>query len=296
MTEHPKAKLYFTEILLLAVVVIWAGNYPLAKYAMASLSPFVFNSIRFLVASMTVSLMLFTRTSWKPIEKGDAPKVLTAGLVAGVIYQVTFVVGLSMTTAGNSAVLLSTSPLWTMFFNARLHKEKILPHTIVGMIVSLCGVIMIIIGSGKKLEFGSNELFGDLISLAAAALWALNTNLQKPLLNRYNTVQVSFMLITIGAIGLTIVAVPAAATTEWSSIDWTRYAAAVASGVLSIGIANTFWSYGVKRLGPNGAANFNNLVPVVAFIISYFTLHEELLPIQFIGAAVTIAGVWIARK
>ena len=296
MNQLNKARLYFTELLLLIVVIIWAANYPLAKYAMREFSPFVFNSIRFLVAAVTVSGIFFFRSSWKRIEQEDRRKVIVNGLVASIIYQLAFIVGLSMTTAGNSAVLLSTSPLWTIFFNARLHKEKIQPRTIIGMIISLCGVIMIIIGSGKKLEFGSNALFGDLISLAAAALWALNTNLQKPLLAKYSTVQVSVMLVTIGAFGLTLFAIPTALETPWSSVHWTYYLAAIASGVLSIGIANMFWSYGVKRLGPTGAANFNNLVPVIAFTIAYFTLHEQVLAIQMVGAAITIAGVWIARK
>jgi drug/metabolite transporter (DMT)-like permease len=52
----------------------------------------------------------------------------------------------------------------------------------------------------------------------------------------------------------------------------------------------------VKHLGPGRTANFNNLVPVLAFIFSYFTLHEQLLPIQFVGAGVTVVGIWIARR
>ncbi|MBI3765276.1 MAG: DMT family transporter [Ignavibacteriales bacterium] len=284
------------ELWLLVVVVVWAANYPVAKYGLQGMNPFVFNALRYLVAALVLAAPLVRWSLWQPIERTDVPRILRAGMIASVIYQIAFITGLSLTTAGNSAVLLSTSPLWTMFLNARIHKEKIQPLMWVGMGVSLCGVIMIISGSGKKIELGGNELIGDVITLAAAALWGLNTNLQKPLLVRYSPTQLAFLLTAIGAIGLSLIAAPALVSYEWTSVHWTYYLAAILSGALSIGIANGLWSNGVRQLGPSRTANFNNLVPVFAFGISYLALREQLLPIQFLGAGVTIVGVWIARR
>jgi len=100
----------------------------------------------------------------------------------------------------------------------------------------------------------------------------------------------------IGAVGLTATAVPAAVTMDWSSVQWPAWAGAIASGVLSIAVANLIWSTGVKRLGPGRTGSFGNLIPVVALVISYFTLNETLVPVQIAGAAVTIFGVWYARR
>ena len=296
MSQPDRSREIIAEVLLLAVVLIWASNFPIAKYAISRLDVFVFNGIRYIVAALVLALIFRLRFTWTPIQKDDWPKLLRAGLVANVFYQVAFIVGLSLTTAGNSAVLLATAPLWTVFLNARIHRERIGPLIWTGMVASLIGVVMIIIGSGKKLEFGGTELFGDVISLAAAFLWGLNTNLQKPLLTRYSTLQISLVMILVGAVVLSAIAVPAALTLDWGSVHWTYYAAAIVSGALSSAIANIFWSFGVKRLGPRKTGNFSNLVPVLALAISYFTLHEELFLIQFIGAAVTIAGVWVARR
>ena len=284
------------ELLLLVVVVVWATNYPLAKYALGELNPLIFNAIRYSVAMACLAVPFLTGSPWKRIERQDRFPLLRAGVVASVIYQMAFIYGLSLTTAGNSAVLLSTSPLWTIFLNAKLHKEKIRPPVWIGMGASLVGVVLIIIGSGKKLEFGGQELAGDVITLAAAALWGLNTNLQKPLLAKYSSNQLAFIMISVGAIGLTTFSIPAAPSVDWTSIHWTSIAAALVSGALSIGIANVIWSHGVKHLGPGRTANFNNLVPVLALIFSYFALNEQLLPIQFVGAGITVVGIWIARR
>jgi drug/metabolite transporter (DMT)-like permease len=284
------------EILLLSVVVIWASNFPIAKYAISRLDVFVFNSIRFVVAAIVLAILFRFTSRWTPIERTDWRRLLQAGLVANVLYQVAFIVGLRMTTAGNSAVLLNTAPLWTLFFNARIHKERILPHMWTGMAFSLLGVVLIIVGSGKKLELGGNDLFGDLISLTAAVLWAFNTNLQKPLLVRYSALQLAFVMISVGATGLSMIAIPSLASLQWHSVRWTYYAAAVASGLLSIAAGNFFWSFGVKRLGPGKTSNFGNLVPVLALVIAYFALDEELSLIQMSGAAITLGGVWLARR
>lgn len=284
------------EAWLLLVVLIWAANYPLAKWAISGMNVFIFNAIRFLVAALVTTSIFFSKAAWVHIDRPAWRGIVTTGLVAHVVYQVIFLYGLSMTSAGNAAVLLSTSPLWTLFINAKLHKEKIQKMIWMGMAISLAGIALIIIGSGKKIEFGGTAILGDLISLTAAMLWGLHTNLQKPLVVNYSVFQVTFLMLAVGGIGLSVVALPYAFTFPWSATPWTYYLAAISSGAVSIGVGNILWSNGVKRLGPGRTSNFNNLIPVIAFVISYLTLHEEISGIQLIGVGITIVGVWSARK
>jgi drug/metabolite transporter (DMT)-like permease len=296
MNDPSRRSAYTAEMLLVLVVLIWSSNYPIAKYGISVLDVFVFNAIRFIVAAAFVLVFFVTRFAWSRVEPRDWSRLITVGIIANVVYQMAFIIGLKLTTAGNAAVLLSTAPLWTVFLNARIHKENIGPAVWLGMAMSLCGIALIVIGSGKKVEFGSHALIGDVVTLVAAALWALNTNLQKPLVAKYPAVQVTLVMLSVGAVGLTVAAIPTATTMDWIGVNWTYYLAAVISGALSIGVANVIWSIGVKRLGPGRTANFNNLVPVLAFVFSYFALDEQLYLIQFIGAGVTIGGVWIARR
>lgn len=284
------------EALLLVAVTIWAANYPVAKYGLTGLDVFVFNSIRYVVAAALLVGIFVARFRWVPVTPDDWWKIIGAGFLANVVYQIAFITGLSLTTAGNSAVLLSTSPLWTVFLNARLHRERIARSMWLGMAVSLTGVAMIIVGSGKKLEFGSKALYGDVICLAAAALWGLNTNLQKPLLQRYPAMHLTLLMTAVGAAGLTLVAIPSFARLVWATPHWTYYAAAVSSGLLSIAVAGVFWLEGVKRFGPSRVVNFSNLVPVLAFVISYLLLDEQVFIIQIAGAVVTVFGIWVARR
>jgi drug/metabolite transporter (DMT)-like permease len=296
MTFRPSPRVHPVESMLMAAVIIWAANYPLSKYGLSGLGVFVFNALRFVVASLFLVLLFVRRFHWMPVARRDWMKLLGLGVLANVIYQAAFVAGLNLTTSGNAAVLLSTSPLWTVWLDARINKQPITAGMIWGMLLSLCGVVLIIAGSGKEVTIGGAALKGDLICLGAAALSGLANTLQRPFLLRYGVPQVSLILILIGAGGLTLLAVPSALQTSWISVHWSYYAAVLASGAFSIAIGSLFWNRGIKELGPGQAANFNNLIPVLAFVIAYFALGEKLYLTQFIGAAITIAGVWYARR
>ena len=126
--------------------------------------------------------------------------------------------------------------------------------------------------------------------------WGLQSNLQKSLVADYSVFQLTFLLTSIGGIGLSLIAIPSALSFAWGSTPWPYYTAAIASGAVSIAMGNILWSNGVKRLGPGRTSNFNNLIPVIAFVIAYFTLHEQVSAIQVVGVAVTIVGVWVARR
>jgi drug/metabolite transporter (DMT)-like permease len=261
---------------------------------LAGLDIFVFNGIRYIIAFALLMFILRSRSLSIKIASTDRIKIIWLGILI-IINQCAFIIGLKNTTAGNAAVILSTSTLWTTFFSARVNKERIISQTWIGMTISLLGIILIVVGSGKKLEVGSNAIYGDLLMLSAAIIWGLNAVLQKPLLARYTTVELSVITIGIGMIGLTLLAIVPAATLDWTTVSSPAVIAAILSGALSIGTANIIWLYGIKRLGPSSAANFNNLIPIFAFIIAYFTLGEDVMQLQMLGAGIIILGVWIAR-
>jgi drug/metabolite transporter (DMT)-like permease len=230
-----------------------------------------------------------------PVRKEDRSKILVISIATSLIYQMTFVFGLSLTSPGNSAVMLSTAPLWIVFISSWMHKERVVARVWAGMIVSIAGVVTIVLGSGVEIGFGSSSAAGDLITLAAAMLWGLTTNMQKPLLATYSALQLNLIMVLFGAVGLTVIAIPDLLIAGQPSIDGSFYLAGVASGALSVGVANMLWSIGVKRVGPSRSGNFGNLVPVLAFIFAYLAFGEPVRLIQGVGAAVTLAGVMIAR-
>jgi drug/metabolite transporter (DMT)-like permease len=284
-----------TEVLLLLCVLIWGANYSVSKFGIQRLDPLVYNAFRYVIGASFLQLVLWTSSRRVRISTGDRGALFRAGFVANVLNQVAFILGLNFTSAGNAAILLATAPVLTVLVNSRMYRTAVPGRVWLGTALSLTGVVLIIVGSGRKLEFGSSALLGDILCLVAALFWAFNTNLQKPLVGKYPPVQVAATMVAVGAAGLTAAALPMLPNLTWEHADWGLVAAVAWSGIFSIGLGNILWSMGVKRLGPDGTANFGNLMPVVAFLISLFVLGEEFDLLQIAGAAVTVTGVWLAR-
>ena len=68
------------------------------------------------------------------------------------------------------------------------------------------------------------------------------------------------------------------------------------SGILSTGVAYATWHYGVRKLGGSHAAAYQNVVTMVAVVISWLVLAEPVLPFQIIGGAIAIVGLFILRQ
>jgi len=269
---------------------------PLVKWTVEKFDIFVYNSLRFICGTIAAAFIYFSRYEWKKIQREDWGKLFLVGFVAYVCYQLVFIIGIKRTTAGNAVIFLATAPLWTVVFNRLIHKEHIRNNLWFGMFISLSGIVAIILGSGKEISLSGEVFLGDCLMLTAAMLWALNTNLQKPLLVKYSASQLTLIMLLVGTPFLTLVATTALHTFSFTALSWEYYLAMFLSGVISIGFANYFWSIGVKRIGPAKTGNYNNLVPVLALFFSYIALGEKLETIQLFGASATIAGVWIARR
>jgi drug/metabolite transporter (DMT)-like permease len=296
LPEIDRRKQQKAEALLLGVTVVWAINFPVAKYALGGMHPLVFNATRYILAAAVLWIVVGLRPTFRAMTGVDWKKLVTVGLVATVLYQSIFILGLNLTTAANSSILLATSPLWTVALDVRIHRQHVTVQTWGGMVVSFVGIALVILGSSERLTFGSTELAGDLLTLLAAALWALNTILQKPLLVSYSAQQLASVMVSVGAVGLTIIAIPFLDVGALVRLDWTFALAIFFSGALSIGASFVIWSYAVKRIGAGRTANFSNLVPVFAVTLSYLLLGEQLTLVQFVGAGITLVGVWITRS
>ncbi len=294
LTSHRSSRP--TEGLLLICVLIWAANAPLVKFGIAGLDVLVFNGIRFLVAGSSLAAIYLARATWKNVPHQDWMRLVGLAMIAHVVYQLAYIYGIKNTTVGNSAIILSTSPLWTVFFNSVIHKEKVPGPTWLGTSISLLGIVLIVVGTGSIVEFEGNALLGDGLSLIAALLWGLSTTLQKSFLKYYSATQLSALLVSIGALILTLLAIPSALSLQWGAVGAGYYVAAFTSGAMSIGASTVLWAVGIKNIGPRKTANYNNLVPVLAFIFAYLALGEKIYLLQVIGATVTLAGVWLARR
>lgn len=293
MTEERKNLL--TDLSLIFIALIWALNFTVVKASLSEIDPYSFNALRFILASIFVWVVVAKRGAWFTIEKKDWGRLILLGLVGNVLYQWLFIVGIDLTLAANAAVLLGTIPIWVGIISHFLSIEILNRLKTIGVFLGFTGVVLIIVYGKNPITFGSDTFVGDIAIVTAAIVWATFTIFSKQHLTRYTPLQFSAFMTTLGAISLTLLAIPYSKTTEWSVVSPAAYGGVIYSGLLSIGLAYLIWNNGIQRVGAVRTAAYQNLVPVLGLLFGIMLLGENLELLQYVGAAVVIAGILITR-
>jgi drug/metabolite transporter (DMT)-like permease len=285
-----------TDLGLVVLTSIWGVNFAVVKGALEFLPAMAFNALRFPLAALTVYLVLRARGPLPLPERKDWGRILLLGIAGNGVYQLLFIHGLDRTTAGNTALLLATVPIWAALLAALRGESGLDRRVVAGIVITLVGMSLVVTGGGNGVGFGGATLVGDLMALGAAVLWAAYTVGSRELILRYGSVPVTAWTLWAGTVPLVVLGIPDLLTVRWSEVPLLEGWGAVAfAGVLALGLSYLLWYRGVHRLGSARTATYSNLVPVVALATAWPLLGEVPSWLQGTGAAVILAGVILAR-
>jgi drug/metabolite transporter (DMT)-like permease len=279
---------------LLAMSWIWALNFSIAKEALSKLPPLAFNTLRFPLAALVVSVALAQRGGLRLPDRSDRWRVLALGMLGNLIYQLFFIMGLANTRAGTASVLLAGTPIATALLTAAVGQEHVTRRVWLGAFATLAGIATVVF-STTRAGGGEHKLVGDLLLIGATIAWAVYAVGSRTLIVRYGALPVTAWTLWSGAFAICLIGLPSVFRTDLPALDAQAWFAVVYAGALSIGVAYVLWSYGVRHLGPTRTATYSNLVPVFALIGAWILLGERPTGGQFLGAAIIIAGVTLAQ-
>ena len=280
------------ELLLVLVVFIWGANFIVMKAAFREFPPLAFNAVRMTVAALVLGAMWLFRERAQKMPVRDWLQLLGVGLVGNALYQILFAVGLDLTTSAISSLLIGTIPVWAALLAMLLGWEKISKKTWFGIAIAFVGVTFVTLGSAPSTPVAKDPIAGNALTLGAAICWASYTVLSKRLLERYSALRVSAVGLLLGVPGLWPFAVADLRLVDWRSLPPSVYGSIFYTSCLSIALAYLIWSYGIQQLGAARTAVFNNIVPVVTFLLAFFVLHEPVSWLQVLGGVIVLAGVW----
>src|SRR5437762_744446 len=152
------------------LAVTLGGQWIAAKLGVTAVPALELSTMRFAIAAaVLVVACAITRTPiplqrWRPIA---------AAAVCGVLgFNTLAFVGLSLTPASDSALIIPTTiPLATALFATLIH-ERLTARRLLGFAIATVGAGLVIVGGQQAgTEPSALRLRGDLMELAAAAAW-----------------------------------------------------------------------------------------------------------------------------
>ena len=288
---------YVPHLLLTSLIATWAGSFVVAKFAMASVTPFALVASRFLLGALCI-LPFFLRSTRQQRAGTLGPGIL-AGLVLAVPYFLQMY-GVRETTASMGGFVTGLIVLLVAVGGALFFGSRIGPRTIVGLVLGLSGIVTLCLtGESDPDGVQINTLRGILLQVGSAVGFAAHILLLSYYGGRLATAPFTFwQLAFTGALAtLGTIFVSGIPATE-QPVAWTTglLLAIAYLGVLATGIAIWVQARVQPKIKPTHVALLFALQPLFAAIFGWLFQGDRLDAIQWLGGTLIITGVITAAR
>lgn len=283
-----------TTLIILAffsIYVIWGSTYLLNKIAVAELPPFILAAIRFISAG----LLIFVLCGLMRIPIAISARQLLNTIIAGFLF-LTFgngvvVWALKYVDSGFAALEISAQPLLVLILMRILQGKKIQPMSIVGVILGIIGIYLLV--SQQEVLTTEHSIMGMIMIFVCMVSWGYGSIFvgQADLPKNY-FVNTGYQMLT-GGIMLVMASLlfqeKWIAPTDWSArVQW----AVVLLIIFGSIVAFTSFNYLLKVVSPEKVATSTYVNPIIALILGWYFLDEQITGQSMAAAAILLTGVY----
>jgi drug/metabolite transporter (DMT)-like permease len=275
----------------------WSGNAIVGRALAGVVPPFGLSLMRWTIAFLAV----IPFAAAEIIEKREIifhrwRFLLALGLLGLTICNSLGYLGLQWTTAINAGLINSAGPMLTLLAAFILHRERAAPLQILGVCISLIGVLVIVLRGDLAAIVHLAINIGDIALLIGVSTWSVYTVLLRGAPRELSPVALLAVLFAIG--GLTVLPLHLVESRLGRGLPETGTALL---GYLYVGlfpavIAFFGWNRGVATLGANRASLFAHLMPLFSAGLAYALLGERIARFHLAGAALIFCGIVLANR
>lgn len=280
--------------IVVGLCLTWGFNQVAIKIALTGYPPFIQGGIRSLLAALCVATWCWMRGV--PMFKRDGS--LKGGLLAGFLFGAEFILifqGLLYTTATRATLFLYLAPFFVVL-GARifLPMDRFSPQQWVGLALSFAGMIVAFGAPTPALD--PRQLIGDIMMVAAAALWAGTTLTIKA--SRLNNAPAEKVMLYQLVVSAPMLAIAALAASE----RMTAMPSALATGALAyqtffvVSITFVIWFAMIAKYSATRLSAFTFLSPLFGVAAGHLVLGDPLTPAFVIAVALVAAGLVLVNR
>lgn len=282
--------------LLALAALCWSGNHIVGRAMVGEVPPLATGSIRWIVPALLLApfAMGHVRRDWAELRRSWR-LIVALSLMGGAMFGTLQFIGLQSTTALNVSVLNSVAPVLIVGAGWLLFADRVSRAQVLGIAVSLAGVLAIIVKGQPRLLVDLSVNQGDMVILFNMGVWAVySAKLRQR--GAMHWVTFSFVLSVISAVAtLPLWAAEHLAGNAIRPTPMTLATLAYVSVFPSL-VAYAAWNRGVELLGSGPAGVFMHLIPLYSALLAGAVLGERIETYHLAGFALILAGVWLAAS
>lgn len=283
-------KLY---IFVTIAMLFWSFSFVWTKIAIDVFPPMTLISSRLILAFVVLfSFVLFTG-KFQRVRGEDLKWFFLLALFEPFLYFVGETYGLTMVDPTLASVIIATIPLFAPIFAFFLLKERMGIANVIGILISLSGVLLVIWQPGVGL---TAKPLGVLLMFFAVFAAVFYTATIRKISEHYNIFNVILYQNFFGLIYF-IPTVLIVDSSKWKNMVLTSDAlqAVLMLSIFASVLAFILFAYVIRKIGVAKTNVFANLIPVFTAVISMFVLQTQIVLIQWLGIALTVGGLFFSQ-
>lgn len=279
------------------VYVVWGSTYMAIRVVVESMPPLLTAGVRFALAGLILFtlLALTRRASSMRLSRAEWLGAGFVGLALLLGGNGLVVLGERDVPSALAALIVAVIPLWVVILR-RVFGERIALGTIVGVVAGFAGVAVLIVPRG--LAAGGSELIGMLMLVVAGLSWSVGSYFSKRVALPRDPLASTAAQMIAGGAGLLVVGVLVG---EVGLANFSRFSersliAFVYLLLLGSVLAYTAYTWLLQNAPVSRVATYAYVNPVVAIVLGWWLLHEEINATMLAGAAMIIVSVAVVMR
>jgi drug/metabolite transporter (DMT)-like permease len=268
---------------LIFVTAVWGVTFVQVKDAVAIYPLFAFLAVRFAIATATLA--------WPAVKRvrGLGRSGVAGGAFLGLLLAAGYALqtaGLERTTVSSTGFITGMYVVLTPLIALLLYRARIGVAAWGGVVLATAGLAML-----SGIHAGS--LTGDLLVLAAAAVYSLQIVLMERYAPRFDALGFTFVEMASAFIGLLVVAL--ALGDLGVPHGWTVWGALLVTGVFASALGYLVQTWAQRRTSATRTALAFTMEPVWTAFFGYTLAGDRLGALGWGGCAAIMAGIVLAE-
>jgi drug/metabolite transporter (DMT)-like permease len=273
---------------LVVLAALWGASFLFMRVAAPELGPLPLAALRVGIATAVLLPFLLARGGLGDL-RGRGRQMLVVGFLnSGLPFALFSYAALSL-TAGLSAILNATSPLWGGLVAHLWLKDRLTPSRVLGLAVGFGGVGFLVWGRASFAPGGGGLAVAAV--LTATLSYGLAARYAKKHLGGLNALASSF-----GSLAASTLMLAPLAALSWPAgpVSTRAWAAVVVFATLCTAFAYIIYFRLIAAVGPARAIAVTFLIPAFAILWGALFLGEALTGRMLAGALIVVAGTALA--
>lgn len=267
----------------------------------------VIAAARLTIASLILAPFALThyRSALRRLSRREWILTLLSGLFLA-LHFVTWITSLEFTTIASSVVLVSTTPLWVAILAPLILRERLGTTAMIGMILALTGGVIVGLSDTcawkagalacppLRTFFGGTAFMGDFLALAGA--WMAAGYMLVGRILRAKIELIPYIFVAYGMAAIVLMVIMVGMGESPLGLPPLAYLWFALLALVPQLFGHTIFNWALKYLPASFVAITLLGEPVGSTVLAYFIFQEQPGWVKISGAALILAGIWLAAR